>query len=332
MKKLSKRLLWALVPVLALIAVAPASADWVHFGDSRFLGGGEKHPTALQRSIVLPTDAEGDVLVCMGYVNNLALSNRGRVDAQVEISRQDQENPTTFGLSSNVRRNGAGDCQSVKPMKAGDVVVFNFQFKGMPRVGPKNAFQLAGAVAIDGASPLIRDVAPTNPGGGGGGGSGGGGGGGGGGGTTPPSGALSGADQVGIVRLRQWASGSRGVQLRLQGGGRHYVDRRVSGVISAVGPYSSIAPAVNAHCAAAGGCGSGGALSGSDQSSVVKLQRWASPAGKRRLGLRFESGGRVHIDWIGERTTNEGVHTGPFSSITAAVNNFCKHPSSGGCG
>jgi hypothetical protein len=97
-------------------------------------------------------------------------------------------------------------------------------------------------------------------------------------------------------------------------------------VISAFGPQSNIAAVVNQFCRAMG-CSSGGGLSSSDQSSVVKLQRWAKGASGRRLGLRFETAG-VHIDWQPPR---EGIHTGPFSSITAAVNNFCRHPRSGGC-
>jgi hypothetical protein len=307
------------------IGLAAEEAGTVLLADTVFQAEEkQKHPEQVERTIVIREDTEGPVEACLGYLSNLDAANKGKVSAKVEVARAEESEEgssvtvETVKLAAKVRKNTVAKCKSIEGLKAGDSVTFPIQFKSFPRMKKDQIVTVLGGVTIGGGEPF-RNTSCNAGGGGGGGGDGGGGGGGGGG------GALSAADQSAIVKLASWPGGGRGIQLRLQTGGRYYVDARFSGGrISEFGPKQSIAEVVNLACASIG-CGSGGSLSSSDQQSVAKLQR-SIRSSVHRLGLRFESGG-VHIDWQGPPA---GIHTGPFGSITAAVNNFCSHPQ-GGC-
>jgi hypothetical protein len=286
-------------------------ADNVYQADKK-----QKHPRASERTIVIREDTEGPVEVCLGYLNNLDKASKGKISAKVEVARVEETEEgssvavETVKLAAKVRKNKVARCKSIEGLEAGDSVTFPIRFKNFPRIRKDQIVTVVSGLTIGGGEPFRNTSCSA-----GGGTSGGGGGG----------GALSAADQSAIVKLASWPGGGRGIQLRLQTAGRHYVDARFTGGrLSSFGPKQSIAEVVNLACASIG-CGSGGGLSGADQESVVKLQR-SIRSSVHRLGLRFESGG-VHIDWQGPP---DGIHTGPFGSITAAVNNFCSHPQ-GGC-
>ncbi len=333
MSKLAK--FAAVAVALVALSSVPALANWDHQVESTLEADNGKHPKTLTQMLVVPAaEGRGKRNLCVGYANDFNKKSAGDLKTTFEIAAVDpvteEESTQKVVVRGTLRRNFHISCREVKGLQPGDTVIATHEFKAFPRFreGTINIIVSIGREKLERDALLPAPIPPAPPappapppGGGGGGGDGGGDGGGGGGGGTPPptSGALSGADQSAINKLRAWAAGSRGVQLRMQPGNRHYVDRRVSGVISEVGPFGSIAAAVDAHCRATG-CSGGGGLSGSDQSSVVKIRNWSNGSG-RRLGLRFESGGRIHLDWQPPR---EGVHTGPFSSITAAVNNFCR--------
>jgi hypothetical protein len=288
-------------------------ADNVYQADKK-----QKHPQASERTIVIREDTEGPVEVCLGYLNNLDKASKGKISAKVEVARVEETEEgssvavETVKLAAKVRKNRVARCKSIEGLKTGDSVTFPVRFKNFPRMKKNQIVTVLGGLTIGGGEPF-RNTSCSAGGGTGDGGRGG------------RGGPLSAADQSAIVKLASWPGSGRGIQLRLQTAGRHYVDARFAGGnLSSFGPKQTIAEVVNLACTSIG-CGSGGGLSGADQESVVKLQR-SIRSSVHRLGLRFESGG-VHIDWQGPP---DGIHTGPFGSITAAVNNFCSHPQ-GGC-
>lgn len=138
------------------IATAPAQADWLHFSDSVFHADGakKKHPKTLERTLVLPTEATGAVRVCFKYGNNHAKKGKGKVAVDVEISRAADEESQFVEFEEAIKDNVAEACQKVRELAAGDIVVFSFAFKNMPRVGAGNLAKAAVAVGVDGENPI----------------------------------------------------------------------------------------------------------------------------------------------------------------------------------
>jgi hypothetical protein len=266
----------------------------------------QKHPKQTERVVVVREDTEGPVEACVGYLNDLDEANKGKFSAKIEVARAEDNGEVTVEtvrFGKKVRKNKANRCETIDGLKTGDSATFIVDLKGFPRMKKEQIATVVSGLTIGGGDPF-RNTSCS-------------------GGSV---GALSAADQSAIVKLASWSGGSRGSQLRLQTGNRHYVDVRLpGGKISAFGPKNSIAEVVDLACKSIG-CGSGGQLSGADQEAVAKLQR-SIRGSVKRLGLRFEGASRVHVDWQGPP---EGIHTGPFGSITTAVNNFCSHPQ-GGC-
>ncbi len=147
----------AALTVTAILAVAaPASADWLHFSESMFHAEGKKkkHPKTLERSLVLPTATEGKTEVCYKYANNHNNGKKGKLDVVVEISRAEAEENEMVEMAGSVKENESEGCERIAPLAEGDVVVFRFKFKNMPRVAEGNLVQTSAAIAVAGENPL----------------------------------------------------------------------------------------------------------------------------------------------------------------------------------
>lgn len=205
-----------------LLAVAtPADAGWVHFGDSIFDAQGEtvKHPQRLTKVIVLPTDATGGLVeVCIGYVNNVEKNDVGKVTGSVTITDPD-DNVNRLELGGGVSGGTFGECKQVDALPAGTVLEFEFRFKKFKRMRDNDRFQIAAAVAIDGANPFARQA-----------------------------GALSIADQDGIQKMVDWVGSGRGAALRREASG-WTIDWRVPGqAFELPRTFRTIAQAVAEWC------------------------------------------------------------------------------------
>jgi len=172
---------------------------------------------------------------------------------------------------------------------------------------------------IEEESPGECDDYPLDDGNGSGGGNNGGNGGGGGGGGGGTTESISSQDQSSIVKLSNWASPGKGSQIAMLSNGRFRADKRVNNTPVLGNTYKSITAAVNEFCASNSPC-AGGSLNSSDQSAVLKLINWTAAYTNRNIGLRFESGGNVFVDW---RAGAASGKYGPTKSISNTAGLFC---------
>lgn len=218
----------ALLVIAALVATAGV-AQPLHFEDTIIQAekNNQKHVNQIVQTLVVPFDAPDGGIVCGSYANTLAKGNRGTVDVEVEIQRADGS-IENHSLSEKVSKNSMSECRDTGAVEIGDVMIFDFTFKGFPKMKFNNARQ--DFVEISGAfSTFDKPGLPATGAGG--------------------SGPLSDADQVAVQTLRNWARGSRGVALRFESQGV-IIDWRLNadGSNKLPGFHGTIAKAVNAFC------------------------------------------------------------------------------------
>ncbi len=285
----------------------------------------QKHPTKVERTIVVREDLTEPVKLCAGYLNAFSL-DEGRINTKVLVSRQETAADGTVTkaiekvkIAGKVREGSVSKCKEIDPLAAGDSVTFPFKLKGFPRMPSGSLATVLAGLVVDSAD-AFRNITCTDTGGGGGGTGGGGGGTGGGGGGTGGGGGSAGNNQQAAQLLRGCATSSIGVQFQWDKGQLH-ADRRVGSTVSTIGPFSSFAAAANA-AAATWGCSGGAPTSTDDGSQMPRLSSWGSVSG-RRLALRFEGtgGSRVHVDaWS---SSTGAIHGAAQGSVAAAIRNFC---------
>ena len=158
------RVLLSSLLVLAFALVEPAAATWFYAANGVFQpkSPGENHPKELTQMLVMPHDAVRP-LVCVAYNNSLGKGKQGRVETAVTVTR-----PATvdlFGLpvdaveqkltvSGTVSQNAYLQCRVGPDMRAGDIVVFEHDLKGMRRLsGGKDHFAEMVGVVSDAGEP-----------------------------------------------------------------------------------------------------------------------------------------------------------------------------------
>ena len=224
------------VLILGAFTISPASAKWDHRVDSAYEAeeNAEKHPGEIIQTLAMPSGVDGKVYVCVGYGRNFkkSLRNKGKVKADIEISRADADGGTTtesLTLAKKIKNNTFVMCEKTGDIAEDDIVSATYAFENMPRM--RAASGKAGINVITAVAPeeLTADDffgGGDNPG------------------TSPPpatDGSLSAEDQAGIVKLRQWVRTGRGVQIRMQPPSRHYVDARSGGFDCGIRP-------IQQHC------------------------------------------------------------------------------------
>jgi len=129
------------VRVLLIAAIAGGlfapgvQAGWqYHNVDSMFMASkkNQKHPGSLTVALVVPKDTGDLTRVCTGYVNTAKQKSKGRVVVDIEMTRADQS-LAQFRLEGRVKNNVFVDCVFVPSCAAGDLVIFKFRFKKMPK-------------------------------------------------------------------------------------------------------------------------------------------------------------------------------------------------------
>lgn len=109
-----------------------------------------KHPKSFQQVFAASSDTPADSeQLCFGYGNDVKKKNKGKMTALVEIRRfeADSEEPVveTLSVSDDVKDNKAKKCRKIDALKAGDMVLVDFEFSSMPRL-KNNTFQVKTAL------------------------------------------------------------------------------------------------------------------------------------------------------------------------------------------
>jgi hypothetical protein len=115
-----------------------AHAGWFHVTNSVFQAqeATEKHPDLLSQVLVAPRDL-GKATVCVAYNNTLGQKSVGRVVTNVlfyDQSGTELEPFDRMSFAGGVKNNSYLNCKTGPKVDKGDLVVFEHEFKGMPRV------------------------------------------------------------------------------------------------------------------------------------------------------------------------------------------------------
>ena len=276
----------------------------------------QKHPTSVERSIIMREDTAGPVELCVGYLKGFGDPDKGKLSSKVLVSRQETADDGTVTevvervkLASKVRKGSVNKCKEIDALNAGDSVTFPIKARGFERMPDGSLATIVAGVVVDSAD-AFRNITCSSGGGDGGGGDGGGDGGG---------GSASNNQQAAQI-LRGCATSSIGVQFQWDKG-RLNADRRVGGSIETIGPFGSFAEAANA-ARARWSCGAGNSTTTDDGTQMNRLSTWGGVSG-RRLALRFEKtgGSQVYVDAWSSATG--AIHGPAHGSVGAAIRNFC---------
>lgn len=134
--KLDLRIILTAVVASLACFVSGAEAHWlIHNVDSLFIADkdNQNHPKKLTLALVVPNDSGSIPSICAGYSNTMNKKNKGKIVVDVELQRTDGT-IETFKINGRVRDNGFADCEFTQDVVAGDLVLFSFKFKNMPRL------------------------------------------------------------------------------------------------------------------------------------------------------------------------------------------------------
>lgn len=129
---------------LTLALAAPADAAWFYAVNSTFQprAASESHPGALSQALVVPHDAVRPE-ICVAYNNSAGNGKQGRIVTLVRITEPGGEDlfglpidpvVTHMSLSGGVSRNSYLNCRVAPDLEAGDIVEFEHDFLGMPKL------------------------------------------------------------------------------------------------------------------------------------------------------------------------------------------------------
>lgn len=343
----NKRLLVATSLAVFFLASVPADA-WRHRMTTTMTAekNAERHRRELQHSFAVPVPNEGSTWLCAAYERNLqhSLRNKGNNVVDFEINRFGGNFPDTAAIEveeasvrATVKNNQLVACvKTNKPLDRNDVIIATHTFNKAPRLrSDEDDAEVIVYTEISNKRLDADDFFPPPPpppppcpdgGGGNGGGNGGGGDGGGDGGGGGGDGGGGGGggnatnNHTAAQTLRGCATSSIGVQFQWDKG-RLFVDRRVGGQITTIGPFNSFAEAANS-AKSRWSCGAGNSVSVADGNEMPRLSGWGGVSG-RRLALRFEKtgGSQVYVDaWS---SSTGAIHGPAQGSVGAAIRNFC---------
>lgn len=132
------RNLLAAILFTTMIHGAVAEAGWFHATNSIFQATEtiQKHPELLSQVLVAPRDL-GKATVCVAYNNTVGQKNEGRVVTTVlffDQSKKEIEQFYKLTFAGGVKKNSYLNCQKGPKVEKGDIVLFEHEFKNMPRV------------------------------------------------------------------------------------------------------------------------------------------------------------------------------------------------------
>ncbi len=152
------------IAAFALLATPAVRADWLHFADTLIQATEEvqKHPETALHDIIVRKAIE-DPTVCVGYTNNLAKKNKGRVVTDVLIMAADGTE-TTKRLIGNVKKNAALSCKALGfALNPGDVAFFFIDMRKFPRLrnsGTRLDYAEITAMISAIGAPMLGQAAP----------------------------------------------------------------------------------------------------------------------------------------------------------------------------
>jgi len=113
---------------------AGKKGGWFHASNFNFQAAknNQKHLASFSKMIVMQQDIAAPN-VCSLYRNTFKKKGKGKVTTEVSISRAD-EVVESFKYKSNVKKNQAKKCKVAQDLMAGDIVVYDFLFEGLPRL------------------------------------------------------------------------------------------------------------------------------------------------------------------------------------------------------
>ncbi len=149
--------------LLSVLIFSPAAkADWLHTTSSVFQAQSqiEKHPAILSQMMVM-RDLIRHPSICIAYNNAFAKRNQGRILSSVQILRPvkgELKEIRRLSFAGGVKRNSYLNCKRGPRVQARDILLFEHEFKGMPRVRGGEFAEVMGVVSALG-DPQI-DNAP----------------------------------------------------------------------------------------------------------------------------------------------------------------------------
>ena len=152
----------ALIATLSLGSAA--NAGWLHIANSTLTAEAElqKHPARLKQVVYVTRDAVRPRM-CVSYVNNFNQANKGRVLTKATIMRA-TGSEETVRFVGGLRKGFYQNCKRQKrALLQGDIVLFEHQFKGMPRLRAGNAsvdFIDVNSVVSTAGEPVLAQDAP----------------------------------------------------------------------------------------------------------------------------------------------------------------------------
>jgi hypothetical protein len=290
---------------------------WLHSANFNFQAAKkkQKHPGTLTKMVVMQQDVEAPN-VCSLYRNTFNKGGKGQVTATASFYRDD-EMFDSFNLNERVKKNTARKCKVGQDLLAGDVVYFDFEFAGMPRMakGSKKTdkAEVTGAIAGNGTPEFASgpsdptgpsDPGPEPP--------------------PPPSGGFSSADLAAAAKVLK---GSRPAQLwRFKNnnptiwtiiGPRTLLGSGPGGINpGTVGYGNTIAAAVADYEKKRGKLAAGGSLNSSEISALTWFRGINTSQGPTSIRMPRNSG-----SYVGEfYRPGKGVNHQTFGSFVSAIN------------
>jgi hypothetical protein len=158
------RTLLALAALAGFALVPAASADWLYSAYSVVRAEQEvqKHPKILVQTTTAAKDLEKPYL-CVSYFNTVTLGDTGRVVATANLFLAPDGETISIKFAGGVKNNSFFNCKKGPDMPAGSFVVWNYEFKGMPRLrtinGPAEIAEVSGIISTAG-EPSLGEEAP----------------------------------------------------------------------------------------------------------------------------------------------------------------------------
>ncbi len=154
MKKPANLLLGILCAILALAPAAEAS--WMTFASSALQAknNGQKHPDTLSQMLIVRRDSPG-ARICATYLNASDQKAKGRVVTRAGVAHEDGS-IDTYTFAGPVRRGSYVKCKPAGRLVPGDMVFFDFTFKGMSKLRRDDIVEINGVVSTAGVPQIER--------------------------------------------------------------------------------------------------------------------------------------------------------------------------------
>lgn len=141
----------------ATLTLAPAAeAGWMTFASSvlQAKNNGQKHPETLSQMLIVRRDSP-NARICATYLNTSDQKAKGRVVTKAGVVREDGS-IDTYSFAGPVRGGSYVKCKPAGRLREGDMVLFDFELKGMSRLRRDDIVEINGVVSTAGVPPIER--------------------------------------------------------------------------------------------------------------------------------------------------------------------------------